>query len=390
MGLERNLARWVEAGILDQATSARIAEYEATRHKPVALYAMLVLGASTVALGIISTVAANWEYIPATLKLAVDLVLGAGLAGAAWFALSQQRHLLSEVLVTLLYGYTLASLALVGQIYQLGTPTYQALLAWSASTAPLFLLVRSRYAAALWVVGLATTHVLSLDALFDHLTQRWGGSDPALLELMITLSYASPLLYVGLSRVPWLLRERSELALTLGTWAWTAVLALGFGVQLLWYDRIDLNARLDWSLFATLVLSGVSIAAVPRLYPDLRPASQRALSLILGFAWLSLALAAGYERPALGFVAALMQVLWLSAFAWLSLSLGMLRAFNLLTGFIALRVLFVYFEVFGSLLDTGLGLISGGVLTLLIAWFWRNRTRALTHRLRERGGRHGA
>ena len=66
-----------------------------------------------------------------------------------------------------------------------------------------------------------------------------------------------------------------------------------------------------------------------------------------------------------------------------------MRAFNALTALIALRVLVIYFEVFGSLLSTGVGLITGGVLTLLVGWLWQRKTAALAARLRsaaESGG----
>ena len=40
------------------------------------------------------------------------------------------------------------------------------------------------------------------------------------------------------------------------------------------------------------------------------------------------------------------------------------------TALLALRLLIIYFEVFGTLLSTGIGLISGGLLTLGLAWLW--------------------
>jgi hypothetical protein len=56
---------------------------------------------------------------------------------------------------------------------------------------------------------------------------------------------------------------------------------------------------------------------------------------------------------------------------------------------LALRILFVYFEVFGSLLDTGVGLVTGGVVTLLIGWGWQLKMRQLTERARAQTGAPG-
>lgn len=52
------------------------------------------------------------------------------------------------------------------------------------------------------------------------------------------------------------------------------------------------------------------------------------------------------------------------------------RWFDLASLVIALRVVIVYFEVFGSLAMTGLGLIFSGIVILTIAFAW--------HRFRER------
>jgi hypothetical protein len=65
MSLGGKLERWQREGVIDAETAARIAAFEARQRRPIALYAMAVLGAGTVALGIVSIVAANWDAIPA-------------------------------------------------------------------------------------------------------------------------------------------------------------------------------------------------------------------------------------------------------------------------------------------------------------------------------------
>jgi len=168
------------------------------------------------------------------------------------------------VLITLFYGFTLASIGLVGQVYHLGAPVYQGLLVWSAATPPLILLGRSRQLAALLVVGVATTHALALPAFFEYLEHRHV-SEATLTNLAATLLFASPLLYVVLARVPWLVRNRPEFARTITTLAWVAVLVGGFALQFLWYANMDHGETLGWSLATTGVIAIVLIAALPRL-----------------------------------------------------------------------------------------------------------------------------
>src|SRR6185503_20437479 len=139
--------------------------------------------------------------------------------------------------------------------------------------------------------------------------------------------------------------------------------------------ELDYGETLSWSLLACgAVVSAVTVA-LPKLYPDSSPPARRALGIVLGFAWASLALGTAYTRGSADFLGAILQVVWLALFAWAMLQLGRVSVFNTLTGLIAVRILVVYFEVFGSLLSTGVGLISGGVLTLLLAWLWRRSTR---------------
>lgn len=374
MSLDRKVAGWVQAGLIDEATRDRILAYEHAERRPYALYALIVLGGGTVALGLISVVASNWDGISGSTKLAGDLLLAAALALGTSLAVIRGRALAIEVLVCVFYGFTLASLALVGQVYQLGTPTYQGLLVWSVSTLPLLLLGRSRYLATLGVIGVWSTHAFSFEALFDWLEH---GNAHA-VDIVGSLLFASPLAYVALSRIPWLRRERPEYSRTLESLAWLATLGSGFGLQFCWYDSTDSDDVLRIGLVACALIAAAFAAALPRLYPQAPRAGLITLQVVVGFLWLSLAIGLGIAHDSIDVVGALLQLAWLGLFARACFQFGLVRAFNLLTALLALRVLVVYFEVFGSLLDTGLGLITGGALTLALAYVWRRKTRQLS------------
>src|SRR5262249_58559818 len=134
-----------------------IRDFEQSERAPIALYVLGVLGAGTLALGVLSVIAANWDGIPGTVKLAADLLIGLGLAVATYVAVRRDAGWSAEVLITVFYGFTLASIALVGQVYQFTAPTYQALLVWTAATLPLVLLGRSQALAGLAGAGIART-----------------------------------------------------------------------------------------------------------------------------------------------------------------------------------------------------------------------------------------
>jgi uncharacterized membrane protein len=387
MNVDQKLRLWREAGLIDEATSARIASFEHTQRKPLGMYAVIGLGASTIGLGLVSLVAANWEVIPAALKLAVDLALGVALAVSIELATLRQwrqSQMLREALVTIFYGYTLASLALVGQVYQLNAPTYQALLTWSLATLPLWLLGESLFLGVLYTAGLATAHGFGLDALFDAL--QAGVGEAAGRNIAACAVFVSPLAYVLLGFVPWLVTQRPNYAWSMRAGGSAAVLLGGFMIPMFWYSDLSPDDTLSWSLVLTLIAAVSFSAIVGRLLSIQAPRTRLGLQCIVPAAWLLLVLSAGFAHGEAEYIAGLLQIAWLALCAFVSYRALWLRLFNWLTALLALRILAVYFEVFGSLLDTGVGLVTGGALTLLISWWWQRKTRQLAARARAQTG----
>lgn len=371
MALDRDLERWLKAGLIDAATRERIAAFEGARRRPTLLYALAGLGATTIGIGIVSIVAANWDAIGRPAKLGVDLALGLLLAGGLYWSVTRERRVATEVLAGIDFFFVLASLALIGQVYQINAPTYRALVTWSLATALLMSLVRTRLLGFLWLAGLFATVVATEAHHLERLRERAGLSGAALAEWIALAGFATPLLFLCAARTPWLVRERPAVSATWSGALWLLVVLAGFGLGFLFYEAVAPEQRLHWSIGATAGLVAGFAAALPRLHPTLPARAVLGLRLLLGASWLVFALAAGLARGELEAVGAIAQLGVLALAAWTVLSLGLVRVFHLVTGAIALRVLVAYFEVFGSMLSTGLGMITGGLLTLLLAWLWR-------------------
>ncbi|WP_448580708.1 DUF2157 domain-containing protein, partial [Thermaurantiacus sp.] len=192
MSLERDLARWVSAGLIDQASADRILTHEAKAARPIWLWALVALGSVSVGLGLLLLVAANWDTIPKPAKLAGHLLLTAAAAGAV--ALARQKPWLSEGALFLLLCLVLGGLALQAQIYQLSGPSWGLLLTALLLSGPA-LLLHGRT----WLAGVAfalltlATATLLLPELADRgpLGQR---PDFPLQSLLL----AAPLLLLAL------------------------------------------------------------------------------------------------------------------------------------------------------------------------------------------------
>ncbi len=371
MRLARQLARWQAEGLIDAATAERIAKHEAAHRNPFVMPALVAIGAGAIALGLVSIVAANWAAIPGRVKIAVDLAASMALAAATARAALRGSRLATDALATVLWGFTLASLALVGQVYQVQSPAWRSLLLWAAATTPLLLLAGSRPVAVLWAGGWLLAQAAGWAAIFEWLERDVGITPHDASNAMLVLVAAAPLPWIAIGRLRRLLRDHPVHARVAEEIGWLGVAVLGALGCLAWYSARGPEPEIGWGVLATGLVAAVPVLALPRWHPEWSASQRAAVSLAIGIAWATFALGDAFPRPAAGWVAAITQILFFAALAWASAAGGHERLFRSFTGLIGLRILVVYLEVFGSLLTTGLGLVAGGLLTLALVWAWR-------------------
>ncbi len=368
MALERQLARWVSAGLITSEQAGSIRRHESEQSRPVLLYAVSTLAGAAIAIGIVSVIAANWEAIPGRLKIALDLAVIAALSHAVVWREQLGPRWLREAGLVVLYGAVLASIALIGQVYQLGGKTELALLAWSVLTFPALAQGRSAGVAFVWLLGLETTYFY----VCAELAGRSHSGD----ELLASLASWPPLACLALGRSAWLQRERPAYAgvaralgwlqlllvatvlvnffygstlRMVGGWMWLGALGSVLGTAWLWYEHGRAAGDAQPALRARRWLLIACCASVT--LPLLVPHGEWPVLAFLGFLglWLLVALAA-YRSAAP-------------------------RLLHVATAVMGLRLLVGYIELFGSLLETGVGLIVGGLLALLLIWGWTKQRR---------------
>lgn len=379
MDLQRKLAVWQSAGLLSAEQAAKIAAFEQESQRlgarPYAFYALGGLGALAIAFGLISLVASNWEAIPPGAKLILDLLIGVGLVLGTLRAENAGSRFVREILLLVLYGFVLASIGLVGQIYQLGGQAHEAMLLWSVITFAAMLHLRTGLGAAVWLVALETTWLMNAWQVIDKL-----GSSKEEMILFIALWFVTALLLLLVGGASPVRARRPALARV--AWQLGAVQVLGMMslAPQFFYARIDdfYNA----SVIAALMVLGVSILVIARV-PILllaitgrEPEPQVVLSLrvLLIYGTVLNLVACLVQHPPMGLVAALsFMVLW-GLVGWVAYVGRSYPLFQIATAVLGMRLLGVYVEVLGSLLTSGLGLISGGLLTLWVAWYWRKKT----------------
>lgn len=375
MPLEGQLKRWLAADLIHSEQAQRIRDFEKERGRPLFVYAVAGLGGLAIAIGLVSIVASNWDAIPGRVKIGGDLALVIALA---FFVVWLEEHgpaWAREVAVVVLYGLVLASIALIGQVYQLGGRAHEALALWSGLTAVLMTRGRSGFAAFLWLVGLQLTYFTWLIWL--------GKKSDDLMALALGAAYLAPLAALVLGRSAWVKGARPALARVFEAVGWAEiVLYASLGTFVFYSYTADENWRFLWLGFAlSVLLTGWLWTRMPADRSG-RPACWLLVACLL-LAYLPLVISPGD----LDLVAALTFIgLWLLV-AWATHQGGLLRLLNLATAVIGIRILIVYFEVFGSLLGTGVGLVTGGLLTLALVWLWTRKRREFTRELEGEGRR---
>ncbi len=356
-----DLQRWIAAGIITADQAARIAEFDRDRQRrPSLLYAIAGVAGLAIAVGIVSIVASNWDGIPGRAKIGIDLVLLVAVAAGVWEWDRRGIAWARETAIVVLWGLVLASIALVGQVYQLGGRTHVAMSTWTVLTAMLMTRAHSGAAASLWILGMQATWA-SIAVWFAI---QYDDGPPALATI-----FWPPLVCLGLGSHRGIEDRRPALAKALRAIGWTELVLCASAGTLAFYEN---TAHENWdSAYAPAALSMIATLALG-MAVQTRLSERAALLACFAVAHVPVFFSPGD----LGAVSALTFIgLWL-VIAWLAYDTQDRGLLNLATALVGVRIVIVYFEVFGSLLDTGLGLVSGGTVALLVVWAWtRGRKR---------------
>lgn len=363
---ERKLQAWQAAGLIDEATAARIRAWEGAHSRPLALWAVIGIGALAIGLGVISVVAANWEEVPGMVRLAVHLAVLLALGGAlAWRGEQLERDhpwgLEAALFVFAMLG--MAFFGHIGQVYQTSSPLWQPLAAWLALFAPLLLLRGQSWltAALLFAVTVFVAwnyvDVIELRLFVDR-----GPDNPG--TVWTALVTAAPLLLAPLAawmrgrstrEAFWKRLEQLGLAYAVGG---ASLLALAAGL-----DKFDGGSM---GLAAQTVRGGLALAAAGAIAWARRGRSGEATAAVMAGAGLTCLIAFVFSGSQLG-GGVLFMALW-SGIAAAALHAGWRGVFQLAVAAVALRLIALSFELASDLLTSGAGLIIAGLMILGIAF----------------------
>jgi uncharacterized membrane protein len=343
------------------------------------LLILSVIGGIMVAAGLILVMAANWDRIPELVKISAGLALMVGChLGGWWLRRAGRFHAAAEGLNLIGSLLFLGNIALLGQVFNLGSRPQNAILLWLAGIAPTALLLRSKpqhiltlLAATVWL-GYETFHregwfhvtggeqggwpILLLGAnafialgvwlkrgAFGPTTEKHG----LLLAHLVTLPLTWPFFLANTTL------QSGDLLIAL-------VVSLAVGGLLLlgvWRNQTVLTAQ--WRVTWAATLLGVLLLGW--------------LALLYGDRWDTYR----HEVHPVSWAASI----GLFVFCLLQVQVGLLRQspwlVNLAIVFIAAHLITAYVKLFGTMLTTGTVFIVGGVFLVALAIYLERKRRQL-------------
>lgn len=366
--LEKRLEAWRDAGLISGEQLQQIQQFEASQPRNSwGVWGVLGIGATAVITGLVSVVAANWEAIGVTAKLAAYFAVQ-GTLGFFFYRRHDKPGHVREVLLTGSGLLVLAGIGLIGQVYHLRSDGWQGLLLWLALTLPLVLLAEHRLLPFIWVAGLVVTPWIWAEAFRGALSE----GDRILIASAVPVVAAA----VGLISGKWTVPQAFASACLV--WGMGAVCFGGaLFANIAWAEGAGLRGAAPWLGVGIVWLASLSCVIAARVRPGLSGAVRGALSALLLVVALGCTLPLMLTNPPHSdIVGALWFLLIWSLAAALAGLLDLKRLFDLSSVVIALRFVVIYFEVFGSLAATGLGLIVSGAVIIGVALVW--------HRMRAR------
>lgn len=372
MSIAGKLKKWTDAGLISAAQQNAILEHERKFAGGRLKLGMASTGIFSILLGLSLIVAANWQDIPDNIKFFAHLALNTILACCVWkWRDDSTKTVHREGALFLLWGLTLTFIALIGQIFQLGGESYEAIRLWFWLTTPMILLYATgTYISRLWAIAFVIYVPYDLLSTIWDLTSDNEIRKGALLGTALLL----PLGTWALGSWTKFAASREAVASTLRRLA--VLVSVGFAS----FSGIEFYHAFSPSSTPWVPLTFAGLAIVLRFYlnqsPRLTVDQKHTIDLLcLGGLFVTIPFICVIESNAWGmlhFISfwALAAALWQQQ--------GHARAVSFAITIISIRLFIGFLELFGGLMLSGFGFIAIGLVMMGIAWAARRIQRHLT------------
>lgn len=387
-----DVERIVEAGLITAEQRQRIQDHFGLKPETNRFLVIIAfIGAALVVSGIALLISANWQQIPRAVKISGGILLLAGFHSAAYYltevrkgyeATAQALHIAGALMF-------LASIALVGQIYNLSSRPPNAFLLWWLGIAALPWLLRSKAQHILCLLAFGLWFGMELN---DHTSWFFIGSSPCQIGLYSVLG----LLYIGIG---YCLRETSYSHFANATEDLGLVAFQVFLFPLTWkgfYHHGEVGVP---SRYLFLVLGVIAACLIAQGLRKERNLTQQwrwtwGCALVAGIGLLGVPLMMprdqllvdGGQRSDLTFgYYAIVAIAWF-VICLIQIQVGVQlrsrRMVNLGVACVALDMIAVYIDLVGSMARTGMMFVVSGVFLIIFGLVLERKRRGFLLRMK--------
>ena len=358
--IHKKINDWVSRQLITKKQAEKIIHYEASKSgRSWILYGFSILGFTTIAIGVISLIAANWQLIPGDLKLLINFLLLILIALWVYSSWKQKRFIMFEVSLVFFMLLCLASIGLISQVYHTGGQLYEALLLWSAITVGLVLISQKIFSPFIWSAGFFSS--LSI-TIFQSPTLQ-----PIFQDRIAPVFMTLPLFCAFLAIIS------ESLNLTAQTKAlkiWTIIMGIIGLVTSEFYHSVETTYIYSDDMPAFIIGYILVVFLVFLISTDIKYKKiQKNLLFLTLISYLMPFHFAFFDIES-QIVYAFSSIIILILFAIFLASRQRRRLFQFFLILIGLRFFVLYCQEFRGLMTTGLILITSGVLIISMVILW--------------------
>ena len=138
-GTSRKLYKWLEVGLINDEQLSMIVAHEKDKGRALLNKGVIGIALFAILVGVLSIVAANWAYIGKEVKLFAHLFLNMLAAYGVYYGSKHSKAVIQEGSLFVLFGLNLTMIALIGQVFQLPGDILNALMLWLVISTPAIL-----------------------------------------------------------------------------------------------------------------------------------------------------------------------------------------------------------------------------------------------------------
>ena len=329
-----------------------------------AFYGFLILGLSAIVTGIVALIAANWAFIPSSVKLVSNFILLFITSGFTLYAYKKNKPFLFEGLLFFFSLLCLATIGLISQVYHTGGRFEDAVILWLIICFGNMLVSKTKPLSFIWAIGFFVAVPIKL-IKSPELGPFFEDHFMMIFASIPFFFFIGSLIFSRFSK-KFFSQKYAFQFLSLFS-------AVGFLKNLNLFFMIEEPVRWDLNPYALIpfyLLCLVSCLMTLGLSQLRREQKITLCGLCVSYAILPLFMLFNYSLLiSLSLKALSLLILMTAALFFASQKLKYLfQLFLILSG---LLVLMIYGQALGSLSKTGWGLISYGAFILTLIYLWK-------------------